>query len=253
MRGFRVFFKKETKEGLKSWRVPVMLLVFFVLGISSPLLFKYMPALIPPELKSAFEQFMKPTFEEMASSLAKNLSQIGVLIIILFYMGSVADEKGKGQLELLFARQIPRSSLIWAKFLAGSISIIFCLAVAFFSFAIYFGLLFPQAVPIKSLLWGLGLFSIFFVFVLSFTLFSSTLFSSGLWAGLLSGAFFLLLSFVPSLGEKFSRFSPSTLLAAANSIMRGQGANFGDSLISTVVGILVFTLLSSILLEQQEL
>ncbi|MCR4428098.1 MAG: ABC transporter permease [Caldiserica bacterium] len=252
MRELRVFFRKELKEGLKSWRVPIMLVVFFILGISSPLLFKFMPALIPPELKSAFEQFMKPTFEEMASSLAKNLSQIGVLVIILFFMGSVAEEKGKGQLELLFARPIPRSSLIWAKFLAGSIAIILCLAISFLAFALYFGVLFPQEIPLKNLAWGFFLFSLFFILVLSFTLFSSTLFSSGLWAGLLSGSFFLLLSFLPSLGEKFSRYSPSGLLESANLIMRGQGASFGDSLMVTVVGILIFTLLASIVLERQE-
>ncbi|MDI6868587.1 MAG: ABC transporter permease [Coprothermobacterota bacterium] len=253
MKSLRVFLKKEMKEAIRSWRLPVMLIVFLFLGISSPLLFKFLPALVPPELKATFEQLMKPTYEEIVSSLAKNLSQIGILVIILFNMGSVSEERGKGQLELLFARPASRSSLIWAKFLSSSLSVLLSLAVAFVSFGLYYGALFPQAPPVQGLVLGFLLFSLFALFVVSFTIFSSTLFSSGLWAGLLSGSFFLTLSFLPSLGGGFSRYSPPGLLEAANLIMRGQVVNSWDGVLVTATGTLIFILLANVVIERAEL
>lgn len=241
------------KEELRSWRLPVMLVVFFLLGISSPLLFKFLPAVVPPEFQETFSQLMKPTYQELVSSLAKNLSQVGMLVIILFNMGKISEEKGRGQLELLFVHTPSRSSLIWAKFLSSSFSSLFSLALGFVSFYFYFRLLFSEVPSLEGLALGFLLFSLFTLFVISFTIFSSTLFSSGLWAGLLSGLFFILLSFFPSLGENFTRYSPSGLLGMANLIMRGQAQNFWDSVLVTLTGTLIFILLATIVLDRAEL
>jgi ABC-2 type transport system permease protein len=253
MGAFRVFLGKELKEAWRSWRLPVILLVFLLLGISAPLIFKFIPVLVPPELKGTLEQLMKPSFEEIAGSLAKNLSQLGMLVLILFNMGSISEEKGRGQLELLFSRPVSRSSLVLAKFCASSLSAIGGLFLAFFAFYFYYALLFPPAPDSFRLVLGFALFGLFALLVISFTLFASSLFSSGPWAGLLSGAFFLVLSFLPSLGKDFARFSPSGMLGAANILMRGQAADFLDGLIVTAVAVILFLVLAMLVLERAEL
>jgi len=253
MKHLKIFWKKEMKEEVRSWRLPVMLVVFFLLGISSPLTFKFLPALVPPELRETVSQFMKPTYAEMASSLAKNLSQIGMLVIVLFSMGSISEERGRGQLELLFARTPSRSSLIWAKFLSRSLSVLLSLALSFASFYFYFRALFPEPPSWQGLVTGFSLFALFSLFVLAFTIFSSSLFSSGLWAGLLSGLFFIFLSFLPSLGDDFSRYSPSGILGMANLVMRGQPQDFLDGVLITATGTLIFLLLATIVLDRAEL
>jgi hypothetical protein len=112
-----LFWQSLRKELLQLWRTKMVIViigVFALFGIASPLLAFFMPQifgsiqgaemfkdLIPqPALKDALDQYIK------------NISQFGFLIAILVGMGKVSGEKERGMTEMILHKPLPRWAFI---------------------------------------------------------------------------------------------------------------------------------------------
>jgi ABC-2 type transport system permease protein len=255
MRGFTVFWGKEAREALRSGRFYILAALFLLLGISSPLAFKFLPQLLPPEFSSALSTLFQPSTEAVVGSLFKNFAQLGVLVLILVAMGSVAEEKSRGQLELVLARPVSTAAILWAKFAALALQYLLALALALGAFLFYTRTLFPPGPDLWLLLEAGSLFFLFGLLVVAFTLLASTLLSGQIWAALASGVFFLLLSFLPNLGNTWARYSPAALLAAANQVALGVSPLLGwwPQAAICVGAMLAFVFLAALALRRLEL
>ena len=80
------FLKKEFKEIIKTYRIWVIPLIFLFFGMLSPIVVKILPDLFKSQLKSQGIIINIPPQTAVDSFLQyfKNLSQIGMLAIILF-------------------------------------------------------------------------------------------------------------------------------------------------------------------------
>src|SRR5215813_14212093 len=115
MDGILVFLRKELREGWRTSRLPVIVLIFFAFGLASPLLAKYTPELVsslagpvqivvpPPQTSDAIDQFLK------------NVGQNGILVAILLAMGAVAREKERGTAAFVLTKPISRAAFLAAK------------------------------------------------------------------------------------------------------------------------------------------
>ena len=119
---FQVLLKKEILETRRTSRLLVTLVVFFVVGLISPILAKYTPLILRsiPDMPAGLANAIpEPTVRDAIAQYVKNISQFGILLVILFSMGSIAQEKERGTAAMLLTKPVRRSEVILAKWLAA--------------------------------------------------------------------------------------------------------------------------------------
>jgi len=257
---WRLFWEALRKEFLQLWRTKMVLVVvavFALFGMASPLLAYFMPEIFANiEGAEMFKDLIpEPSTIDATGQYLKNISQFGFLIAILIGMGSVASEKEKGITEMILHKPLPRWAFVLSKFTAQS----FLYLVAFFLAEIlanvYILILFE---PISFGLFTLinGLLFLWLLCFTAITILGSTISrSSGVAAGIsLAGSVVLLLSGqIPQYGA----LSPQALMGWAGILSSElsfslETSNFAA--IGTAIVLMVLLLVWAVgLFEQQEL
>ncbi|GGC80334.1 ABC transporter permease [Enterococcus wangshanyuanii] len=123
MRAFIAFTKKELVESLRTYRFPVLITVFLLFGMMSPLFAK----LLPEILKSLGDggegvviKMPEPTAMDSWMQFFKNVGQMGMLVLIISFSGIMANELSKGTLINLLTKGMKRSTIILSKFFTAS-------------------------------------------------------------------------------------------------------------------------------------
>ncbi len=109
----RTLLRKEFREQWRTWKMIVFLAVFLITGIISPLLAKYTPELLRsiPNLPEGLAGIIpNPTVADSVAQYLKNISQFGILLVILLTMGVVAQEKERGTAAMLLTKPVSRSA-----------------------------------------------------------------------------------------------------------------------------------------------
>ena len=142
MKAFVAFTKKELVESLRTYRLVVLAAVFLLLGIISPLTAKMMPEI----LKSMADAGLVLTMPEPAAidswaQFFSNVSQMGMLALIITFSGIMASELSRGTLVNLLTKGMKRHTVIFSKFLFASVlwtvSYLLCLVVCYVYTAYY--------------------------------------------------------------------------------------------------------------------
>jgi ABC-2 type transport system permease protein len=245
---FRTLLHKELREQWRTWRFIIMVVVLVISGLISPLLAYYTPALLRlvPDMPAGLAGLIPdPTVNDAVVQYVKNVSQFGVLLVILLTMGSVAQEVERGTLALLLTRPVRRSAVILAKWLVWAITLFSGLAVGGLMGWIYTLILFEPLPVIPFIQLNLLLF-IFLLVYMSVTLLASALARSQAVAA--GGAFIglillLVLSSLPRLGD----YMPGQLNAWGSALVSGAEGAAGSSAWSALWISLAIILLSLII------
>jgi ABC-2 type transport system permease protein len=251
---FRTLIAKELLEQRRTSKLLVVVLVFFVAGMISPLLAKYTPQLLasipnlPPGLAGVIP---KPTVDDAVAQYIKNLSQFGVLLAILFTMGTVAQEKERGTLGMLLVKPVRRSTVMLAKWLAGVYSLVTGLVLSSLACLFYTWVLF-EPLPLVKYLALNALLAVFLVVYHTMALLASTLARSQTMAA--AGAFgalvaMLILDSIPRLGDLF----PGELLSWGVALMIGEVRPAWGALATSLGIVLVAIFLACAFLEREEI
>ena len=215
MRTLGIMIKKEITESFKGKRLLALVILCVFFALSSPLTAKFMPVI--------FEQIMKgqdtggltitmgaaPTYIDAYGQFFKNFSQMGILIIMIIFMGTVSSEKTKGTAVLVLTKCVPRHTFILSKYIASVIVFLSAYLISIGIYLYYTYLLFNKAVDSSSLPAFL-FFGLFVLFMLSLTLFSSTVAkSTSMSAAIILIGFFTLI-IINSL-PVIKKYSPMTL------------------------------------------
>ena len=119
MSGFGVLLRKELLEAWRTRRLPVVAVLFLVVGIVSPLTARYMAEILDLALG---DQMAIPlpaaTAVTALEQLQKNMGQLGALAAIALAMGSVSGELDRGTAALVLAQPATRGAFLAAKLLA---------------------------------------------------------------------------------------------------------------------------------------
>lgn len=116
MSGFAVLLRKEVLEQWRTARLPVMAVIFLVVGLGSPLLARYTPDIVKAAAGSIPVPIPTPTLRDAIDQLTKNLTQFGAVAAVLLAMGSVAGEKESGTAAFVLAKPATRLAFLTAKF-----------------------------------------------------------------------------------------------------------------------------------------
>lgn len=144
MTAFGVLLRKELTEAWRTSRVVVVGGLFLVIGLSAPLLARFLPDILKASAGDIVSsiQFPTPTAADAVSQLQKNLGQFGGLTAIVLAMGAVATELDRGTAAFTLARPVGRGSFLAAKVVAIGLVLAGAVAAAVVAAALYTAVLF---------------------------------------------------------------------------------------------------------------
>jgi ABC-2 type transport system permease protein len=221
MSGFGLLLRKEAREQLRTMRLPVVVAVFAIMGLLSPVFARYVREIVEAVGGSQFIGMIPaPTVADAVAQFTKNIGQFGALIAILLAMGSVAAEKERGTAALLLTKPITRGAFIAAKVTAIGALLAVAVAVAGVLCWVYAAILF-EPLPVAGFAGAVALAWLSLAVFAAATFLASVVSRSALVAGGLGIAVLLVagtLSALPSLGP----YMPTSLWGAADALAVGR-------------------------------
>lgn len=131
MRCFIAFLKKEMKENMRNYRFFIMLVIFSIFGMMSPLFAKFTPELVKSFVPNLTEAFKTPVQLDSWMQFYKNVSQLGLSLTIILFSSCLSGEYAKGTLTIMLTKGLPRPAVILAKFTASAIILTISFWLAF--------------------------------------------------------------------------------------------------------------------------
>jgi len=234
--GFGLLLRKEVREQLRTMRLPVVVAVFAILGLLSPVFARYVREIVEAVGGGQLQGMIPdPTVADAVAQFTKNIGQFGVLVAILVTMGAVATEKERGTAAFLLTKPIGRGAFVGAKVVAIGALLALATAVAGALCWIYTAMLF-EPLPVAGFAAAVWLVWLSLAVVASLTFLASVATRSALVAGGVAfGAFLVagILSAIPGIGA----YMPTSLWAAADLLALGS---LPDPLAGPVVANLLF-------------
>ncbi len=176
MMKFIAAFQKEWLELVRTKRLMIAMVVLVLFGMTSPLMAKMVPEMMKIVLGG--EQFAlmipTPSITDAVAQYIKNITQFGVLLALLFGMGSVANEKDKGTAAMILSKPMPRFTFLIAKIAANTLLFALALSLAAVGCYYYTYVLFGQ-LPMVGFLQMNGLILLYLLLYIALTIFFSTL------------------------------------------------------------------------------
>jgi ABC-2 type transport system permease protein len=236
MTGLGLLLRKEIREQVRTMRLPVVVAVFAMIGLFSPIFARYVREIVEALGGGQFQGLIPdPTVADSVAQFTKNMGQFGVLIAILVTMGSVATEKERGTAAFLLTKPITRGAFVGAKVLAIGALLALATAVAGVLCWIYTAILF-EPLPAAHFAAAVGLVWLSLAVVAAITFLASVTTRSALVAGGAAfGAFLVagILSALPGVGA----YMPTSLSGAAGLVALGT---VPDPLVGPVVANVAF-------------
>jgi ABC-2 type transport system permease protein len=116
MSGFGVLLQKEVLEAWRTRRLPVVGILFVIIGILSPLTARYLNEILAIALGDQLPVMLPvPTAATAIDQQLKNMGQMGALAAIALAMGSVSGELDRGTAALVLAQPATRPAFLLAK------------------------------------------------------------------------------------------------------------------------------------------
>lgn len=196
---FMAVFRKEMMEQWRTFRFLIILAVFLVFGMTSPLVAKFLPEMlkaIPGATQALLAAIPAPTVADAIGQYVKNMDQFGILLALLTTMGIVVQEKERGTAAFFLTRPVSRETFLLAKFASQAVIFIVSMAVAALGCWYYTYVLF-EPLPWGPFLVLNGLMLVIFLVYIALALLGSTLARS---QGVAVGAAFVTLIAISGLG-----------------------------------------------------
>ena len=234
MSGASVLLRKELLESWRTMRLPIVGGLFLVVGLTSPLLARFLPEIITAAAGDQLPPIPLPTpvATDAADQLWKNLAQFGAFAAIVLAMGSVATERDRGTAAFILAKTVSRGTFLGAKVAGLGLVLAVCVALAVMVGWIYTAILF-EPLPVGgwiafALLAWLGLAAWAAITFLASTVTGSTAAAAGIGFGAL-----LILSLVAAIPNA-GQFLPGGLAAPAVALAAGAPVAAGEVLVPIV-------------------
>lgn len=232
MQGFGLLLRKELLELVRTKRLPIVLVVFALLGLVSPVVARYIREILGALGGAEFQDVIPdPVAGDAVAQLTSNLGQFGVLIAILVSMGSVAGEKDRGTAAFLLTKPVGRGAFLGAKSIAIGLLLVVAVALAGILCWVYTAILF-EPLPLGSYTLAISLLWLSLAVFAAITFAASVVAPSSLVAGGI-GVAALMAAGIFSIAPDLASYMPTGLWGLANQLA------IGDVPAGVVVAILV--------------
>lgn len=236
MKAYYAFLKKELCEMSRTYKLFIMGIVFFIFGVISPLSAKYMPQIIEAFMPAGMQiTLMEPTAIDSWAEFYKNISQMGLIVMLIVLSGTMANEITRGSLILVLTKGLSRKCVVMAKFTAGGLvwSAAYWLAFGItYMYTDYFwntGL--PQVLFSSFCLWLFG------VMLIAVEILGGVIFSSNYGALLFTGSIVVVL-FILNIPPRWQEYNPLNL-AAGNVNLIAEKSPASDFTVPIILAVAV--------------
>ena len=255
MDGFAVFLRKELRESLRTNRLLVIVAIFAVLGIISPLTAKYTPELLKSLGTSSSGVtiiFPTPTVRDAIAQFIKNVAGTGILVAVLLPMGLVAREKERGTAAFVLTKPLSRPAFLSAKLVSLGLTLTAGVAIGALATYWYTAILFTT-IALGGFLAASLLVLLSLLVYASFTFLGSTLMSAQLPAAGIGVACWIVISILGAF-PNIQQYTPAGLLDPASKLALGQEPqHLWVSVAACVALLCVALLLAALSFRRQEL
>lgn len=228
-----VLIKKELRELLRTHKFTVVLVAFAAFGLLSPLTAKMLPELLQAMAGEVVIQLPAPTALMAVDQYLKNLTQMGLLVVVLTAMGAVAGERERGTAAMILCKPVSRAAFVASKFIAYAAVLTAGLALAALACYYYVAVLFER-VDAWSFIATNALLGLYLLVLLSLTLLASAIFRSTLAAGGLAFALAMAVS-IAGILPNLDRYSPASLIDWGRALVAGTGEVAWPALVASMV------------------
>jgi ABC-2 type transport system permease protein len=250
--GLRPLLGKELREQWRTLRLPILVVVFLIIGFGSPVLARFTPELIRALGGDLFTiQLPPPTAADAVDQLLKNGTQFGILIAILLAMGTVATERDRGTAALVLVGPASRAAFIVAKAVVLALTLAVAVAAGTATAWLYTAILFEPPAAAGFAAAGVLLWLELLVFA-ALTFLGSTLSRSALAAAGLGFALLIVLgvlSAIPAIGSVL----PTGLTGTARALAVGTPAADWRPVATSIALIVVCVAAAIAVFEREEL
>jgi ABC-2 type transport system permease protein len=218
---FLTAFNKEFLEQRRTRKFLITLVVLVLFGMTSPLMAKMTPQIMTmvPGGEAFVGMIPEPTINDAVAQYIKNIIQFGVLLALVFTMGSITVEKDKGTAAMILSKPMPRGSFLLAKFASLALTFIIAVVIAGVAAYYYTYFLFGQ-MNILNWITLNGLIVLYILVYIAITLLYSTLTRTQYVAIGLSFGTLIFLGILGSL-PGFGINLPDALISNASLLMSG--------------------------------
>ncbi len=254
MRQFIAFTKKEFRESTATYRAYILFVVFLLFGMMSPLFAK-----LTPEILSSLEdmgqgiviQVPEPTAIDAWAQFFKNISQMGMLVLVIIFSGIMSNEFSRGTLVNLLTKGLSRTTVILSKFFTASIlwigAYVLCLGVCY-AYTSYFWVIGEtrHAFLVFISPWLFG------ELLLALLIFGGTLFSN-IYGSLLSCLTVVVALNIVTIAPKTAKYNPVSLASGTLSLLSGTGepSDFISALIICAAMVVILILISILFFKKK--
>lgn len=241
---------------LYQWRTKralIVVAIFLVFGMVSPLIAKFTPAIIGSieEAKQFAELIPDPTVKDAINQHIQNLTQFGFILVILLGMGAVAGEKEKGTAAMVLSKPLPRWAFIGGKYISQGLVYLLAMVLAGIAAYYYTFFLFDKLPASPFALANLLLYAWLMVYaavtILGSSLGRTTAAAAGFAA--LGGVILLLAGTLPRYGV----LAPSGLISWASALSLEIEGSANAGALATALAIILLLITGSIAaIEEQE-
>jgi ABC-2 type transport system permease protein len=242
MAGLGILLRKELLESWRTYRLAVIGVLFLFVGLSSPLLAKFLPEILKAAGGDQFGGLSvpTPTAADAVDQLWKNLAQFGAFAAIILAMGAVSTEKDRGTAAFVLSKTATRGAFLGAKVAAIAAVLGLATVLAIVVGWIYTAILFEPPSVLSWIAMGLlawlGLGAWAAITFLGSTVTGSTAAAAGI--GFMAWLVLSIVSAVPTIGA----YTPGGLAAPALALATGGAVATDDVLIPVVSTIILIAL-----------
>lgn len=238
---FHLLFK-DLLEARRSYKLLIMIITFFFLGLTSPIFAYYMPELFKliGSQQGLIIDFNTPTVTDSLLEYYKNISQVSLFVMIFIFMGAINIEKEKGTAAFLLVKPVKSYQFILSKYISMTLLLFISIIISTTICGIYTYSLFKTLNIVHLVKISFFLF-IYLLTILSITLLFSSLFSKQIVSGICAFVTWIMLETLSSI-KIIGLFLPGRLSSEA------QATAFGMSTeITPVFGSIVLIIISILL------
>lgn len=213
-------FKKETLEFSRTYKLLIVITVFLIFAIMSPLAAKFMPEIMAQFLpKEVADSFPTPSALDSWAQFFKNFSQIGLFVTALLFAGTIIHERNEGTLIILLTKGLRRSTVVLAKTIFSMVvwTVMYWGA---FGITYFYTWYYWKGDNVEHLGLAIGNLWLFGIVLIAVILFGNVLFKS-IYSNLLWLALFVGIWFIVSIFPKLEDYNILRLATDGNNILKG--------------------------------
>jgi ABC-2 type transport system permease protein len=222
MRAFNAFCKKEWMELARTYKLAIMLAVFLIFGIMSPMM-----ALLLPDILNGSDlgggiilQLPEPAAIDSYLQFFGNIGQMGMIVLVIVFAGIMANEFSKDTLINVLTKGMPRRTILLAKFMVSTvtwtISYLLALGVTFLYTEFFWS---NHSLP--HAFWAFAGPWVYGIFLIALMILSGVLFKTFTGSLMVTGAVAIVLSLL-NISPAMQKFNPISLADRGVNLLNGS-------------------------------